>query len=105
MLEGVDAVEGEEGEALGGEEDVVLVEGAVGEGWLCGGDGEAEGEAERGFVEDFGEGGGRFGGWGDGVEEGYQGVRGGGDGEGCQGRGGRPWHGAHGVCWGAWRGG
>jgi hypothetical protein len=56
VLEGVDAVEGEDGEAFGGEEDGVLVEGAVGEGWLGGGDGEAEGEAEGGFVQDFGEG-------------------------------------------------
>lgn len=92
MLEGIDAVEGDDGEAFGGEENVVLVQRSVGESWLGGGDGEAEGEAEGGFVQDFCEGCGRFGGWRDAVEEGYERVRGGGgDDEGGEGCGGRPW--------------
>lgn len=91
MLEGVDAVEGEDGQALRGEKDGVLLQGAVGEGWLGRGGGEAEGEAKRCFVQNFGEGCGGFGGWWDGVEEGDEGVRGGGGGGGGAGCGGRPW--------------
>lgn len=87
MLKSVDAIEGEDGQALRGEEDGVLLQGAVGECWLGSGGGEAEWEAERSLVQDLGEGCGGFGGWWNGVEERNLGMRGGG-GQGC---GGRPW--------------